>query len=555
MSAGNNQQAAPPLRLCARALLLLIFLLPSAAFADGKVLPKVGFLRTETPEQRALIHWAEGVETLVVETSARTDSTNLAWIIPLPAKPTEIRPASPAIFSTLQTTFQPRIEMTGGGNWGWFVFFAALALVSRWQRSGRLARVPLRLLDVFLVIAVLLVLASMLLPSLATASAKGALTSSALKSSVRLLGHERAGVYDLTTLTAKRADDLTAWLRTNGFAAPAEITPVVTHYLTNGWVFVAAKSDRISPSNSLTTLHPLAFTFPVNRAVYPMRLTGVDATNLVCDLYVFGPGRAAARNWTTAYCARPEYDQRQTSIYRRVGLRIRQAELAGLAQHAPVATKLTARFSTPAEFEHDVDLDWQPYRPIGQLAYPRSVVARKGFDLGCLVLCLGWFAAALRRPVPRMPPPWFERLDAVVLGLALLAGLSPFLFLTHYPKEAIGEARRFPGFAGKDSALQLTFEAMDLRNSPNPPQYPEDLQRFRGTFAEFLRTNRYEQARDYQARAFTNVFTSERVRLEASPGNVTLEQLDDDLVLVWHDFDGAPTLTNSILLRPPKPGR
>ena len=58
------------------------------ARADGKVLPPVLVAQEiEMPDQRALLAWKDGVETLVIESSFVGEGTDFAWVVPLPAKP------------------------------------------------------------------------------------------------------------------------------------------------------------------------------------------------------------------------------------------------------------------------------------------------------------------------------------------------------------------------------------------------------------------------------------------------------------------------------------
>lgn len=75
-------------RLLSGLLLFLVAGLPSTPRADGKVLRAVDVAEDPwIPDQRALPHWMDGRETLVIETSARGGGNDLAWVVPLPAPP------------------------------------------------------------------------------------------------------------------------------------------------------------------------------------------------------------------------------------------------------------------------------------------------------------------------------------------------------------------------------------------------------------------------------------------------------------------------------------
>ena len=66
-------------------LWLFVLLFPVNSFADGKVIPQTVFAVPDIPNQQALIHYANGLETLVIETSFVGKGSNFAWVVPLPA--------------------------------------------------------------------------------------------------------------------------------------------------------------------------------------------------------------------------------------------------------------------------------------------------------------------------------------------------------------------------------------------------------------------------------------------------------------------------------------
>src|SRR5438034_8324076 len=76
--------------------------------ADGKVFPQVFYPKVEIPNQQALIHFSDGTEQLVIETSFLGEGTNFAWVVPLPSVP-EVKPVAEGFFGALQQTFQPRL--------------------------------------------------------------------------------------------------------------------------------------------------------------------------------------------------------------------------------------------------------------------------------------------------------------------------------------------------------------------------------------------------------------------------------------------------------------
>ena len=71
--------------LVMKALVLCVvwfLIVPSGAYGDGCILP-TAIAKVQIPDQRALIHFDNGLETLVIDTSFKGDGTNFAWIVPV----------------------------------------------------------------------------------------------------------------------------------------------------------------------------------------------------------------------------------------------------------------------------------------------------------------------------------------------------------------------------------------------------------------------------------------------------------------------------------------
>src|SRR5690606_5921927 len=93
-------------------LLLLTMLLPAMISANGKyVTAYVVGGDPEIPVQRAAIRFEDGVQTLVVEsTFVAEEAAEVAWILPLPAEPTEINVESPGLIETMAFQFGPGVR-------------------------------------------------------------------------------------------------------------------------------------------------------------------------------------------------------------------------------------------------------------------------------------------------------------------------------------------------------------------------------------------------------------------------------------------------------------
>jgi hypothetical protein len=60
--------------------LLCALMLPVGARGDGCFIPATAFARVEIPDQRALVHFANGTETLVIDSAVKGDGTNFGYV-------------------------------------------------------------------------------------------------------------------------------------------------------------------------------------------------------------------------------------------------------------------------------------------------------------------------------------------------------------------------------------------------------------------------------------------------------------------------------------------
>lgn len=81
--------------------IVAILLCAQSGFADGMVFPEVAYPKTEMPAQQALIHHADGIEHLVIQTGFAGGGTNFSWVVPLPSVP-KIEAVSNDLFPVLQ---------------------------------------------------------------------------------------------------------------------------------------------------------------------------------------------------------------------------------------------------------------------------------------------------------------------------------------------------------------------------------------------------------------------------------------------------------------------
>ena len=337
------------LQLIAAAAALL--LLPSIARADGCFIPPTAFAKVQIPDQRALIHYANGTETLVIDTSFKGDGTNFAWIIPVPSVP-KVEAATTGLFPTLQELFEPEVIHYVPHNYLAALFIAVFICSFVWgKRHGY------SVLKVVVFWVCMLFIASISVPMFATAGVSATETGG-----LQILARNTVGIYDTATLSSTNGRAVFDWLQTNGFATPTNLAPAIEAYAREGWVFVASKLRMDASLDGPTRAHPLSLTFKTPRAVYPLRLTGIGNGKCKIDLYVFGPNRAESPSFSVERCTFPKYPKVEDSSFYRGhdSVRILHPLLRSIADRSPVATKLTAEL-TPEGMASDAYINWSPF--------------------------------------------------------------------------------------------------------------------------------------------------------------------------------------------------
>lgn len=532
------------LRVCCLGLALLA---PTMALADGMVIPRRAYAIPNIPEQRALIHYADGIETLVIETSFTGGGSNVAWVVPLPAPP-KVEPASTGLFPTLQVIFSPRIVQSVIPLW------LALPIAAVLFGLYRLAQGSSFVFALLLTVLALL-LAFLLLPVLGGAKTAG--ISATTRASVRVLNRQRAGLFDTVTVRSTDPAALLHWLEENGFAAPTNIAPVLTDYVRDGWVFTAARLDTQPGDGLPQATHPLAFTFKTSQPVYPLRLTAKASSSCRVDLYVFGPARASIPGFSVQRCERPTYDETQPQWWRLepAGLHVRHHELAKLVSGAAVATKLS-RNLTPANMARDAYVSWGPYWKTGSKRYALDAALTLSANVAALALLItaGWliWSRAHGAQLANHPGIWLTT-GAIALGVVVYAGL---------PKAEAGGLRvvRLRSTSIRNDSFILLMALQDEMAAMNRGAGSSSEELEKTCHAALGNSAEYWTHDTNNLHFLTNFFTGELVRFEASPGNFILRSVVqfppttnggyvapglERYQLVWHDWDGAEALTNS----------
>ena len=217
-------------RFLAAVLLIALILLftPIVALADGMIIPRPNYKISET-DQKAVI-WHDGkTETLIVSITFKGDSSEFAWIIPVPAKP-DVEAGVDELFVSLDQLTRPVYSKTEP------LPFGSLGLG----------------------------------------------TKEAERTTVTVIETKKVDIYDIAVLTAKDTSDLRKWLEDNGYTYPENREHLLKSYVNKDWYFVAAKvsTENLPLSYGLRTGHatPLKITFESEKIIYPLKISGMESS-------------------------------------------------------------------------------------------------------------------------------------------------------------------------------------------------------------------------------------------------------------------------------------
>jgi hypothetical protein len=441
--------------------LAVLICFAASAVADGKAFPFLLYDPTSItmPDQRAIIAWDEGVQTLAIETTIVGAEGETAWIIPLPAVP-EIEAGTPGLFPTVQRVFadpvvHPRFALID--LFLWFTLPIAMMAVAHQCRSpiGRVVR------GVAFTLAILMLLYPILAPTLGTARAALG------EPGVHVVARDHIGGFDVATLRATDGDDLLGWLAFNGFAHDPSIEPVVADYLAQEWVFVAVKLAVPSGSDPGVNAMPmpLVFRFETDQPVYPMRLTGVQNGPLEVELFVFGEGRAWAPGLAVRTCAEtiaPEFDESGDAegISVRYGyegpeLVIAHPGLKGIVGDLPVGTHLAGTLA-PEQMTEDLAIGWSGFRQTRRFVHSEASMDQQTWRWGGVALLAALVVGfAIRQQIDRAR--WYFILPAV-LAPGVLGAAGPRVLLERLEVDGlVSSPRRFRTWTHREIAAAVFY--------------------------------------------------------------------------------------------------
>ncbi len=446
------------------------------------------------PDQQALIHWDEvtRTQTLAIETRFEGEGEVFAWVVPVPSVP-QVSETTTGLFPTLQVIFQPGVISDVTHWWVFTLFLAFMIGAAFFATSGNATAARVLF---YLPVGVLLVV-MLFLPALSTA--RRSMDHTAMGVTV----HERQiiGGLDVATISSDESTALLDWLRENDFAVPNEVEPVIADYVTQGWVFVAAKLQREAAMTEPVSPQPLVFRFQTDAPVYPMRLTGVTTVPLTLDLYVFGPRCAAAPHMTVARCSRVDWDGNITD-----GIPVEHAALRGLVAGAAFGTRLSGTL-TPEQMASDLAITFSGGTRGAYIYTPRAARIT-GWNVAllsavCAILFVLYGYTRKHTDEKRA----IIRTLVLLLPCALL-GVATALFLPQVDNRAVRVG--YHPIVWRSEMRRAAMELVDKANA-DPTIDPDAV------IAACLMP-------------MMNPFTGKPVRREDSPGNYILRETGDDMV-------------------------
>lgn len=493
-------------------ILLCLIVIPWTAQASAI------FSKTTTgvssPHQRALIHYSDGVERLVIETSLVGEGTNFAWIIPLPSVP-EIEQVGENFFPSVNSAYRPKLV-----HKPYLAYGCMLLSLVVWigLRSGRL-------LDSIGLFVLLLLIGAIAMPNFV-----GSRPTTLAVSPLSILDQRKVGIYDTVTFSGPNGSAVLDWLNANKFETPAGTIAIISNYAAKGWVFVAATVHRPNEEALHSQVQPLAFTFKTERPIYPLPFTGIENGKCTIELFVFGPGRAHVENFKAQYCGAPvELDLKESSNsphlrYENFAppsageFRMANPEVRQFALPAPVTTKLIGTLSA-SEMQTDASIEWDNFKPLTQTVYSQKAAVSQSFAwfVGIVLaggLFIRWKAVQVESFSPKCAM-------ATMVMIAALFGVTRYATMNitevrtrrSHHNQNINDWRQLAGALDqyaitRKEIIPLTFEELVTAL--------DDLLKF----------------------GAMNTFTGNHILNEPSPGNITLEEGTNSTTVIWYDING-----------------
>jgi len=234
----------------------VVCLAPAIAFADGFMTPRLvgeSGRMVKSPRQEAILVPQPRQATVLLRTHFQQGPRELAWVVPVPARPTDIKAGDDAVFRDLDAAGAPKFHRTSRRAVGWGCACSKMS-----EESADLAGVKV---------------------------------------------HETgtAGMFDYAVLSSDDARSLTKWLDENQYALPPGADPVFKRYVNLKYFWLAMKLRADQPHGTIVAPHPVSYTYAARELTYPLvisTLSSADENEIL--LYILAGQRYECDNWTNA---------------------------------------------------------------------------------------------------------------------------------------------------------------------------------------------------------------------------------------------------------------
>ena len=515
-----------------------------ASLADGCYIPARAVRKIPAiPAQRALVTWKNGVETLVISSALDSESQKLGWIIPLPAVPDKIEKESPGVLKTLTFCIQPRITHDTAPGLAVVIIVAFLANVFLAILLFRRHR----FVELLALVVVLGLLAGMLLPALAGAR------SAVLKgpTTVRLEKTVRAGAYDISVLSAKKAEDLDDWLDENDFTSlPQTAAQTIADYIRKGWVFAAIKLVRDEAGSN--SPHPVTMVFKAKEPVYPLKLTAVSGGSTAFELFVVTDEKVSCDLLAEEFCDRfklvnegrdsnEDYETRASYQGAETGAKVGHPVICSMMWDDCILTKFSGAIRA-AQMTDDLYFPTRSFR-----AHQRHLYTLAGARETSLMFMAALMGAALfismivweNRIREAQAQAW--QFGKVILASLVLSAPCALILFIALPKLPASEVQVSNWLRNSRHPMMLRIEIECLF-----AEHPDLTARTERQIADYLQANvvlARRKARPDGSKA-VNQITGGEIQVEDTPGNFTVEKAATNIAIRIYDQTGRPLIWN-----------
>ena len=115
---------------------------------------------------------------------------------------------------------------------------------------------------------------------------------------VDIVAQSSIGPYQAVTIRASGTTGITQWLKSNGFAVPASMMPVIDGYIAQKLDFIALK---LAPNQGVQAMRPVRVVTPGADTTLPLRMVAAGVgTTVGLTLWVIGEGRYETQNFPNA---------------------------------------------------------------------------------------------------------------------------------------------------------------------------------------------------------------------------------------------------------------